>query len=96
MGAPDPLGVLMPHPRDAWSPLTRPGATGALTVVPIPADGMDVTVHSEHERGNRALTQHDPGHSTTTTSVPHQSWRRMSAGVDFIFSTKLERRNKTI
>jgi hypothetical protein len=30
---------------------------GALTVVPIPGDGMDMTVHSEQEHGNRALIQ---------------------------------------
>jgi hypothetical protein len=23
MGAPDPLGILLPHPRDTWSPLSR-------------------------------------------------------------------------
>jgi hypothetical protein len=28
----------------------------ALTTAPIPADGIDMTVHSEQERGNRALT----------------------------------------
>jgi hypothetical protein len=27
-----------------------------------------MTMHSEQERGNRALIQHDLGHSTTTTS----------------------------
>jgi hypothetical protein len=43
----DPLGVLSPHPRDTWSPLERWGATGPQTTAPTPADGMDVTVHSE-------------------------------------------------
>jgi hypothetical protein len=71
-GAPDPLGILLPRPRDTWSPLARREATGALTTTPIPADGTDMTVHSEQERGNRILTQHDPGYSTTTTSIPLQ------------------------
>jgi hypothetical protein len=46
-GAPDRLGVLLPRPRDTWSPLARRGATGALTAAHIPADGTDMTVHSE-------------------------------------------------
>jgi hypothetical protein len=62
-GAPDPLGILLPRPRGSWSPLARQGATGALTTVPIPADRADITMHSEQEHGNRALTQHDPSHS---------------------------------
>jgi hypothetical protein len=45
-------------------------ATGPLTVVPISTDGMDMTVHSEQECGNRALTQHGPSQSTTMTSIP--------------------------
>jgi hypothetical protein len=69
-GAPDPLGVLLPRPRDTLSLLARWGATGALTMVPTPANGTDVTVHSEQEHGNYALTQHDPSHSTTTTTIP--------------------------
>jgi hypothetical protein len=69
-GAPGPLGILLPHPRDMWSPLARRGAMGALTTAPTPTDGTDMTVHNEQERGNRALTQHDPGHFTTTTSIP--------------------------
>jgi hypothetical protein len=72
MGVPDPLGIFLPRSRDTWSPLARRGAMGALTATPIPADGTDMTVHSEQERGNRALIQHDPGHSTTTTSIPLQ------------------------
>jgi hypothetical protein len=71
-GALDPLGVLLPCPRDTWSPLAKREATGALTTAPIPADGTDVTVLSEQERGNHALTQHDPSHSTTMTSIPLQ------------------------
>jgi hypothetical protein len=53
--------------------MARRGATGALTATPIPADGTDMTVHNEQELGNRALTQHDPRHSTTTTSIPLES-----------------------
>jgi hypothetical protein len=68
-GAPDPLGVLLPRLRDTWSPLARQEATGALTTAPTRADGTDVTVHSQQECRNHALTQHDPGHSTTTTSI---------------------------
>jgi hypothetical protein len=45
---------------------------GPLTTTPTPADRMDVTVHSEQEHRNRALTQHDPGHSTTTMIIPLQ------------------------
>jgi hypothetical protein len=70
MGAPDPLGILLPRPRDTWSPLARQGAMGALTATPIPTDRTNMTMHSEQERENRALTQHDPGHSTTMTSIP--------------------------
>jgi hypothetical protein len=54
-GAPDHIGVLLPGPGDTWSPLARRGATRAPTMAPIPADGMDMTVHSEQEHGNRAL-----------------------------------------
>jgi hypothetical protein len=42
----------------------------ALTAAPIPTDGTDMTVHSEQERRNRALIQHDSGHFTTMTSIP--------------------------
>jgi hypothetical protein len=71
-GAPDPHGILLPHPKDTWSPLARQGATGALTAAPIPADGTEMTVHSEQKHMNHALTKHDPGHSTTTTIIPLQ------------------------
>jgi hypothetical protein len=47
---------------------------GPPTMAPVPADEMDMTVHSEQERGNRALTLHDPGHSTMTTSILLQRW----------------------
>jgi hypothetical protein len=49
IGVSDSLGILLPHPRDAWSPLARRGATGALTVASIPVDGTDMTVHSEQD-----------------------------------------------
>jgi hypothetical protein len=42
------------------------------TAAPALADGTDVTVHSQQEHGNHVLTQHDPSHSTTTTSIPLQ------------------------
>jgi hypothetical protein len=45
---------------------------GPQTAAPTPADGMDVTVHSQQEHRNHALTQHDPDHSTTMTSIPLQ------------------------
>jgi hypothetical protein len=61
-GASNPIGVLLPRPRDTWSPLARRGATGALTTTPTPADGTDVTMYSQQEHENHALTQHDPGH----------------------------------
>jgi hypothetical protein len=70
--APDPLGVLSPRPRDMWSPLEIWGATGPPITAPTPCDGMDMTVHSEHEHGNHALTQHDPSHFTMMTSIPLQ------------------------
>jgi hypothetical protein len=70
--APDPLGILPPRPRDTWSPLARRGATGPPTAALTSTDGTDVTVHSQQEHGNHALTQHDPGHSTTMTSIPLQ------------------------
>jgi hypothetical protein len=54
----------LPCPRYVWHPLAKPRATGALTTVPILADGTDMTVHSEQKHGNRTLIQHDPGHST--------------------------------
>jgi hypothetical protein len=72
MGASNPLGILLPHSRDVWSPLARQGAMGVLTMAPISTDRTDMTTYSEQERGNRALTQHDPGHSTTTMSIPLQ------------------------
>jgi hypothetical protein len=56
-GALDPLGILLPHPRNVWSPLASQGATGALTTAPILADGTDMAVHSEQEHGNHALIQ---------------------------------------
>jgi hypothetical protein len=59
---------------DAWSPLARQKATGVPTTTLISTNGTDMTTHSEQERGNHALTQHDPGHSTTTTSIPLQRW----------------------
>jgi hypothetical protein len=43
----DSLGILLPHLRDAWSPLAWQGATGTLTAAPIPANGTNMTVHSE-------------------------------------------------
>jgi hypothetical protein len=43
----DSLGILLPHLRDAWSPLAWQGATRTLTATPIPANGIDMTVHSE-------------------------------------------------
>jgi hypothetical protein len=45
---------------------------GPPTTALTPADGTDVTVHSQQEHGNHALTQHDLGHSTTMTSIPLQ------------------------
>jgi hypothetical protein len=42
-GALDPLGILLPRSRDAWSPLARQGATGVPTMAPIPTDGTDMT-----------------------------------------------------
>jgi hypothetical protein len=45
---------------------------GPPTTAPAPADGMDVTMHSQQEHGNHALTQHDPDHSTMMTSIPLQ------------------------
>jgi hypothetical protein len=47
---------------------------GVPTTTLISTNGTDMTTHSEQERGNHALTQHDPGHSTTTTSIPLQRW----------------------
>jgi hypothetical protein len=70
----DPLGVLPPRSRDTWRPLERRGATGPPTMTPTPTDGIDVTVRSEQEHRNHALTQHDPRHSTTTTSILLQRW----------------------
>jgi hypothetical protein len=69
---PDPLSVLLPRPRDMWSPLARRGATGGPNrgTHSCRWDGHDL--HSEQEHGNHALTQHDPGHSTTVTSIPLQ------------------------
>jgi hypothetical protein len=58
--APNPFGIFLPRLRDTWSPLVKWEATGALTTTPTPTNGTDVTVHSEQERGNHALTQHDP------------------------------------
>jgi hypothetical protein len=58
-------GVVLGLPK-TW--LGPPLPTAALT----PADGTDVTVHSQQEHGNHALTQHDPIHSTTITSIPLQ------------------------
>jgi hypothetical protein len=72
--APDPLDVLPPRLRDMWSPLARWEATGAPTVAPTPANGTDMTMQSQQEHGNHALTQHDPGHSTMMTSIPLQRW----------------------
>jgi hypothetical protein len=40
MGAPGPLGVLLPHLRGTWSHRDP-------TTTPNPVDGMDMTVHSE-------------------------------------------------
>jgi hypothetical protein len=71
-GVSNPLGILLPRSRDAWSPLARQGATGVPTTAPILTDGTNMTAQSEQERGNRALTQHDPGHSTMTMSIPLQ------------------------
>jgi hypothetical protein len=45
---------------------------GPPTAPPAPADGMDVTVHSKQEHENHTLTQLDPDHSTTMTSIPLQ------------------------
>jgi hypothetical protein len=47
---------------------------GPLTTALAPLDGMDVTMHSQQEHGNHALTRHDPGHSTTMASIPPQQW----------------------
>jgi hypothetical protein len=58
----DPLGVLPPLPKDTWSPLARLGATGPPTVAPTPADGTDVTAHSEQEH-------HHDVHTSTATGV---------------------------
>jgi hypothetical protein len=42
-------------------------------------DVVDVTVHSQQGHRNHALTWVDPGHSTTTTSIPpeQRGWRQM-------------------
>jgi hypothetical protein len=73
-GVSDRLGILLPRSENALSPLVRQGVTGVPTTTPILTDGMDMTAHSKQERENCALTQYDPGHSTTTTSIPLQRW----------------------
>jgi hypothetical protein len=72
--APDPFSSLSPRLRDTWNPLARRGATGPPTAAPAPTDGRDMTVHSQQEHENHALTQHEPSHSTTTASIPLQQW----------------------
>jgi hypothetical protein len=70
--APDPFSLLPPCPRDTWNPQARWRATGPPTAAPAPANGTDMTVYSQQEHGNHALTQNDPSHSTTMTSIPLQ------------------------
>jgi hypothetical protein len=65
-----PHGAFLPRPRGAWNPQARRGATGAPNYGTRSIDVMDVTVHSQQEHGNHALTRHDPDHSTTMTSIP--------------------------
>jgi hypothetical protein len=77
---PSPRGIIKSaRPPAARFHLDR-GARGTLwqdeepwgppTTALAPIDGMDVTVHSQQEHENYALTRHDPGHSTMTTPIP--------------------------
>jgi hypothetical protein len=64
-----PSGMTSASPEGHAKPSSK---TGTPTTAPTPVDGMDMTVHSEQEHRNHALTQRDPGHSITTTSIPLQ------------------------
>jgi hypothetical protein len=61
--------------RATCGALWQDGETwGPPTATLTPADGMNVTVHSQQEHENHALTQHDPGHFTMMTSITLQRW----------------------
>jgi hypothetical protein len=78
---PRPRDVIKAPNPSAYFCLAR-GTRGALwqdeepqeapTMTPTPTDGTDVTVHSQQEHGDRALTQCDPSHSTTMIFIPLQ------------------------
>jgi hypothetical protein len=71
--APNPLSLLPPRAEGHVEPSGKTVSHGTPpTMAPAPADETDVTVHSQQEHGNHALTQYDPGHSTTMTSIPLQ------------------------
>jgi hypothetical protein len=59
--------------RGTCGTLRQDGEQRGLPIVtPAPFDGTDMTMHSQQEHGNHALTQHDPSHFTTMTSIPLQ------------------------
>jgi hypothetical protein len=68
---PDPPAARFRLVREARGTLRLDGEPwGPPTTTLATIDGMDVTVHSQQEHVNHTLTRHDPGHSTTTPSIP--------------------------
>jgi hypothetical protein len=70
---PDPPRRVSASPEGHVEPSGKTWSHGGPpTTALAPIDGMDMTVHSQQEHRNHTLTRHDPGHSTTMTSIPPQ------------------------